>query len=107
MSINGIGFHVIVDRPIPAGCEQVASVGGLALDYSIREWSNWYSSREFRDQRTAFFTDYFDGDDLFQYAMRVITPGEFRVGPARAELMYQPTVQSNTANLKMSFLDKK
>jgi uncharacterized protein YfaS (alpha-2-macroglobulin family) len=34
-------------------------------------------------------------------------PGEFRVAPARAELMYQPTVQSNTAGVRVSFLDKK
>lgn len=52
-------------------------------------------------------TDYFDGDATVQVALRVQVPGEFRVAPARAELMYQPTVQSNTAGARVSFLDKK
>jgi uncharacterized protein YfaS (alpha-2-macroglobulin family) len=51
--------------------------------------------------------DYFDGDATFQVALRVQVPGEFRVAPARAELMYQPTVQSNTAGARVTFLDKK
>ena len=101
--------YMMIEDPIPAGCEQVERISGLDLTYGegSRRWSDWYSSREFRDQKTALFVDYFDGDVTFQVAMRVQVPGEFRVAPARAELMYQPTVQSNTAGGKMSFLDKK
>ena len=44
---------------------------------------------------------------VFQYALRVQTPGQFRVAPARAELMYQPGTRSNTANYRMNILDKK
>jgi uncharacterized protein YfaS (alpha-2-macroglobulin family) len=99
--------YLMVEDPIPAGCEQVERVSGLELDYSAGKWSDWYSAREFRDQRTALFVDYFDGDATFQYALRVIVPGEFRAAPARAELMYQPTVQSNTGNVKLTFLDRK
>jgi uncharacterized protein YfaS (alpha-2-macroglobulin family) len=39
--------------------------------------------------------------------MRVEVPGEFKIAPARAELMYQPTVQANTANDRLRILDKK
>lgn len=103
--------YMMIEDPIPAGCEQVERISGLDLSYievtGSRRWSDWYSSREFRDQKTALFVDYFDGDATFQVALRVQVPGEFRVAPARAELMYQPTVQANTANAKMSFLDKK
>ncbi len=102
--------YVMIEDPIPAGCEQVERVSGLDLSYvesGSRRWSDWYSSREFRDQRTALFLNYFGGDAVFQVAMRVQVPGEFRVAPARAELMYQPTVQANTASGRMSFLDKK
>ncbi|MEP7270272.1 MAG: MG2 domain-containing protein [Acidobacteriota bacterium] len=99
--------YLMVEDPIPAGCEQVERVNGLELDYSTGKWSDWYSAREFRDQRTALFVDYFDGDATFQYALRVIVPGDFRAAPARAELMYQPTVQSNTGNIKLTFLDRK
>jgi len=97
----------MVEDPIPAGCEQMERTNGIDLDYRDGKWSDWYSQREFRDQRTAIFVDYFDGDATFQYALRVIVPGEFRAAPARAELMYQPTVQSNTGNIKLTFLDRK
>jgi len=99
--------YLMVEDPIPAGCEQIERVSGIDLDHSDERWSDWYSNREFRDQRTVIFVDYFDGDATFQYAMRVLIPGEFKVAPARAELMYQPTVQANTANVKLNILDKK
>jgi uncharacterized protein YfaS (alpha-2-macroglobulin family) len=99
--------YLMVEDPIPAGCEQLERVSGIDLDYSDGRWSDWYSNREFRDQRTVIFVDYFGGDATFQYAMRVLIPGEFKVAPARAELMYQPTVQANTANVKLNILDKK
>ena len=100
---------MMIEDPIPAGCEQVERVSGIDLDYieSRSTWTDWYSSREFRDQKTALFVDYFDGDATFQDALRVQVPGDFRVAPARAELMYQPTVQANTAGARMRFLDKK
>jgi uncharacterized protein YfaS (alpha-2-macroglobulin family) len=101
------GQYMMIEDPIPAGCEQVERVSGINLDYTDGRWSDWYSRREFRDQRTVFFINYFDGETTFQYAMRVQVPGEFKVAPARAELMYQPTVQANTANVKLSILDKR
>jgi len=55
----------------------------------------------------VYFLDYFDGSATFKYAMRVEVPGEFRVAPARVELMYEPTVQANTANSRLTILDKK
>ena len=99
--------YLMIEDPIPAGCVQLERVSGISLDYSDGRWSDWYNNREFRDQRTVIFTDYFDGDATFQYALRVQIPGEFKVAPARAELMYQPTVQANTANVKLNILDKK
>ncbi|MBS1790666.1 MAG: hypothetical protein JST85_23315 [Acidobacteria bacterium] len=99
--------YLLVEDPIPAGCEQVERYSGFDLSYGINGWSDWYSQREFRDQRTALFVSYFDGDATFQYAMRVQVPGQFRVAPARAELMYQPGTHANTANYRLNILDKK
>ena len=99
--------YLMIEDPIPAGCVQLARVSGVDLDYRDGRWSDWYNNREFRDQRTVIFTDYFGGDATFQYALRVQNPGEFKVAPARAELMYQPTVQANTANVRLTILDKK
>ncbi|HEY6233184.1 MAG TPA: hypothetical protein VIW64_18110, partial [Pyrinomonadaceae bacterium] len=105
---GGKARHLMIEDPIPAGAEQIESVGNLNLDYtSGHEWTDWYSSREFRDNRTVIFMDYFDGDATLQYAMRVQVPGQFRVAPARAELMYRSATQSNTASARLAFLDRK
>ena len=108
LRINGAkARHLMIEDPIPAGAEQLESVVNLNLNHtSGNGWTDWYSSREFRDQRTVFFLDYFDGDAIFQYAMRVQVPGEFRIAPARAELMYQPVMQSNTTGGRMTFREK-
>jgi uncharacterized protein YfaS (alpha-2-macroglobulin family) len=99
--------YLMIEDPIPAGAEQVGHVSGIYLNYSLGNWSDWYSNREFRDNRTAIFMNYFDGDATQQYAMRVEVPGEFKIAPARVELMYQPTVQANTSNDRLRILDKK
>ncbi|HVF48894.1 MAG TPA: MG2 domain-containing protein [Pyrinomonadaceae bacterium] len=99
--------YLLIEDPIPAGCEQVAEVSGISLDYDASGWSDWYSAREFRDQKAAFFVNHFDGNAVFQYAMRVQVPGEFRIAPARVEQMYQPTVQANTAGGALTILDNK
>jgi uncharacterized protein YfaS (alpha-2-macroglobulin family) len=98
--------HLMLEDPIPAGAEQLENLGNLNLSYTTGNWSDWYSSREFRDQRTVFFLDYFDGDATLQYAMRVQVPGEFVIAPARAELMYVPETHANTSSKKISFLDR-
>lgn len=97
--------RLMVEDPIPSGAEQVEAVGNLNLNYTDNSWTDWFSSREFRDRRTVFFLDYFDGDTTFQYAMRVQSPGEFVVAPARVELMYEPWKNANTATGRFTFLN--
>jgi uncharacterized protein YfaS (alpha-2-macroglobulin family) len=99
--------RLLIEDPIPAGCEQVESVSSINLDHTDHNWSDWYSAREFRDDRTVFFLNEFDGAITLQYAMRVQIPGDFHVNPARAELMYRPSVSSNTTSARFSILDKK
>ena len=98
--------HLMLEDPITSGAEQMENAGYLNLDYTNKDWTDWYSAREFRDRRTVFFMDTFDGDATFQYALRVQIPGEFVVAPARAELMYEPSVNANTASQHFSFLDR-
>jgi hypothetical protein len=98
--------HLMIEDPIPAGAEQIESLGSLNLDYSDNRWSNWYSSREFRDQRTVFFLDYFDGYLTLQYAMRIQVPGDFVIAPARVEQMYQPAIEANTASSRLTFRER-
>ncbi|HEV2862017.1 MAG TPA: MG2 domain-containing protein [Pyrinomonadaceae bacterium] len=98
--------YLLIEDPIPAGCEQVEEVGGLNLNHTQEGWTDWYSAREFRDNRAALFLNYFDGSAQFQYAMRVQVPGQFRVAPARAERMYEPEVHANSAGGALNILDK-
>ena len=99
--------RLMIEDPIPAGCEQIARVSGIDLDRNEKGWTDWYSAREFRDQRTVIFLEHFDGDAVFQYALRVITPGDFRVAPTRAELMYSPEVRGHAGSARMAFLDRR
>jgi alpha-2-macroglobulin len=106
LSVEGApSRYLMIEDPIPAGCEQVENVSGIDLNYSANGWSDWYSSREFRDNRSVFFVNYFGGKGSYQYAMRVQVPGQFRIAPARVEQMYQPSIQSNTTNGRMTILD--
>jgi hypothetical protein len=101
------GEYMLIEDPIPAGCEQIERTSGIDLNYNANKWSDWYSAREFRDQKTAIFLNRFDGDATFQYAMRAQVPGQFRIAPARAELMYQPSVRSNAASSVMAIMERK
>lgn len=98
--------YLMVEDPIPAGCEQVESVSGIDLNHTEKDWSDWYSAREFRDNRAVLFLNYFDGKAQFQYAMRVQVPGQFRVAPSRVERMYEPDVRANSASAAMTILDR-
>lgn len=100
------GRHLMLEDPIPAGAEQLESMGNLNLDYTDGQWTDWYSAREFRDRRTVFFLDSFDGHATFQYAIRVQIPGSFVAAPARAELMYQPEITAHTGEQRFEFLDR-
>jgi uncharacterized protein YfaS (alpha-2-macroglobulin family) len=100
------GQYLMIEDPIPAGCEQVESVSGIDLNHDEKDWSDWYSAREFRDNRAVLFVNYFDGKAQFQYAMRVQVPGQFRVAPARVERMYEPDVRANSASAALTILDK-
>ncbi len=98
--------YLMIEDPIPAGCEQVEQVSGIDLNHSEKDWTDWYSAREFRDNRAVIFLDHFDGKAQFQYAMRVQVPGQFRAAPARVERMYEPDVRANSATAGLTILDK-
>jgi uncharacterized protein YfaS (alpha-2-macroglobulin family) len=100
------GQYLMVEDPIPAGCEPVAEVGGITLGHMEKDWSSWYSEREFRDNRAVLFLNYFSGKAQYQYAMRVQVPGQFRAAPARVERMYEPDVRANSATATLTILDK-
>ena len=99
-------FYLMIEDPIPAGCEQVEEVSGINLNHDEKGWSDWYSEREFRDNRAVLFLEHFDGKAQFQYAMRVQEPGRFHAAPARVERMYEPDVRANSATAGLTIQDK-
>jgi uncharacterized protein YfaS (alpha-2-macroglobulin family) len=101
-----VANYMMIEDPIPAGCEQVEQVSGIDLNHTDKDWSDWYSEREFRDNRAVIFLNHFDGRAQFQYAMRVQVPGQFRAAPARVERMYEPDVRANSATTGLTILDK-
>jgi uncharacterized protein YfaS (alpha-2-macroglobulin family) len=59
-------------------------------------WRNWYSRREFHDNRAAIFQTYFDQQHEYFYLLKVVNPGQFQISPASVQPMYQPDVLSTT-----------
>ena len=106
LSEQEIADQQSTDLPDREAMSLLDVVANLNLDHEDLNWSDWYSAREFRDRRTVFFMDRFDGDATLRYAMRVQIPGEFVVAPARAELMYRPAINTNSASQHFSFRDR-
>jgi alpha-2-macroglobulin len=83
--------YLMIEDPIASGTEFI-----LRDDlYEVRNrpswWAWFYSRREFRDDRAAFFQTYFSaGQQQYLYLLKVVNPGVFRVSPARVQPMYQP-----------------
>ncbi|MGB2983150.1 MAG: Ig-like domain-containing protein [Candidatus Bipolaricaulia bacterium] len=100
-------YYVVVEDPIPAGCEAVdpslATTSLLEPEPGISRddedwtwwggWWRWYSRSEFRDEKVVLFTDFLSaGSYSFTYTLRGVTPGAFRVLPTSAYEFYFPEV---------------
>jgi alpha-2-macroglobulin len=91
--------YVVIEDPKPAGCEVEDSIQGR-----YGSWSYWFSQREVRDEKVAFFVTYFNrGGHKVTYRLRAETPGTFHVMPTRVSLMYTPEIGgiSNEAIMKI------
>ncbi|MBM3735070.1 MAG: alpha-2-macroglobulin [Acidobacteria bacterium] len=83
--------YILVEDPLPPGAETVKRDDLYEFASKPPWWTYWFTRREMRDDRVAFFQTYFSrpsGD--FMYLMKVSNPGMFRVSPARVEAMYEP-----------------
>jgi len=99
-------YYVVVEDPIPAGCEAVdtslATTSILEPNPGItREedypwwgwWWNWYSRSEFRDDKVVLFADYLAaGTYTYTYTLRGLVPGTYGVLPTMAHEFYFPEV---------------
>jgi len=113
-------YYVVLEDPIPAGCEAVnatlATESVESLDPSLsREsgrspwyfwwWWRWYSRSEIRDEKVALFADYLPaGTYSYVYQVRAVQPGEYKVLPASAHEFYFPEVFGRSAGRAFTVL---
>jgi hypothetical protein len=88
--------YLLVEDPIPAGTEFIEHDEFYEVNDKPSWWRNWYSRREFHDNRAAIFQTYFDQQREYFYLLKVVNPGLFQISPASAQPMYQPEVLSTT-----------
>jgi uncharacterized protein YfaS (alpha-2-macroglobulin family) len=82
--------YLLIEDPLPAGAEAVERDDLYDIPQKPDWWNYYFSQRELRDDRVAFFQTYFTGKQQYFYLLKVVNPGQFRVSPARVEPMYQP-----------------
>ncbi|MGB5047696.1 MAG: Ig-like domain-containing protein [Caldilineaceae bacterium] len=99
---------LLLEVPIPAGTEAIdprlattsnefagPDFGTDGLDpWQEFWWRHWVPTQtDIRDEKVALFADHLAaGSYDYTFQVRASTPGEYRVLPARAELMYFPDV---------------
>lgn len=110
VSTNGTKDYVLIEDPIPAGCEFIRNSTGYVIpgesqyngyeDYynnsrwGYWNWNRWYSHREYRDSKLAMtITNLYQGSYEYSYLMKAQIPGDFKITPAIAMLMYYPEVR--------------
>jgi uncharacterized protein YfaS (alpha-2-macroglobulin family) len=85
--------YLVVEEPLPAGCE-VTERGDLDK-WDWEEAGYWWTQRDVRDEKIAFFIDRLDpGTHTLFYTLRAELPGSYRVLPTRVEGMYEPELHS-------------
>ena len=88
--------YLLVEDPIPSGAEFLQKEDAYEIKDRPSWWEYWFSRREFHDDRAAMFQTYFNKRQTYFYLMKIVNPGKFRVSPALAQPMYQPSILSTT-----------
>jgi alpha-2-macroglobulin len=101
-AINGSPMkYLLLEDPIPAGTEFVTSEDSYRIDQRPGGWYEWYTRREFHDDRAAFFSTTFNGRQEIFYLLKVVNAGTFHISPASVEPMYQPGIQATSDALQL------
>jgi hypothetical protein len=88
--------YLLAEDPIPAGTEFLAETGLYTLNNKPDWWADWFTRKEFHDDRAAFFNTEFSGRREYVYLLKVVNAGKFAISPAQAGPMYQANVQTTT-----------
>jgi uncharacterized protein YfaS (alpha-2-macroglobulin family) len=97
LALSGTNWkYLLAEDPIPAGTEFLPNTGLYALNHKPDWWADWFTRKEFHDDRAAFFNTDFSGRREYVYLLKVVNPGKFVISPAQAGPMYQSNVQATT-----------
>ena len=97
LALSGTSWeYLLAEDPIPSGTEFLPNTGLYTLNQKPSWWADWYTRKEFHDDRAAFFNTDFSGRREYVYLLKVVNPGKFIISPAQTGPMYQPNVQATT-----------
>jgi uncharacterized protein YfaS (alpha-2-macroglobulin family) len=97
LALSGSAWkYLLAEDPIPAGTEFLADTGLYKLNNKPDWWADWFTRKEFHDDRAAFFNTEFSGRREYVYLLKVVNEGKFVISPAQAGPMYQANVQTTT-----------
>ena len=97
LAVGGTNWkYLLAEDPIPAGTEFLDHSELYKLNNKPDWWTDWFTRKEFHDDRAAFFNTEFTGRREYVYLLKVVNPGKFAISPAQAGPMYQPTIQTTT-----------
>jgi uncharacterized protein YfaS (alpha-2-macroglobulin family) len=97
LALNGTTWkYLLAEDPIPAGTEFLPNTGLYTLNHKPDWWADWFTRKEFHDDRAAFFNTDFGPRTEYVYLLKVDNPGKFQISPAQAGPMYQPETQTTT-----------
>ena len=97
LALNGTQWsYLMAEDPIPAGTEFLENTGLYKLNNKPDWWADWFTRKEFHDDRAAFFNSDFNGRSEYVYLLKVDNPGKFQISPAQAGPMYQSNVETTT-----------
>ena len=88
--------YLLAEDPIPSGTEFLDHTELYSLNNKPDWWADWFTRKEFHDDRAAFFNTEFNGHREYVYLLKVVNPGKFAISPAQAGPMYQPNVEATS-----------
>jgi hypothetical protein len=97
LAVNGSAWkYLLAEDPIPAGTEFLEHTELYTLNNKPDWWADWFTRKEFHDDRAAFFNTEFDKRREYVYLLKVVNAGKFAISPAQAGPMYQPQTQATS-----------
>jgi len=97
LALGGTSWkYLLAEDPIPAGTEFLPESGLYKLNNKPDWWADWFTRKEFHDDRAAFFNTDFATRREYVYLLKVDNPGKFAISPADAGPMYQPNIETTT-----------